>query len=102
LVTKSKNGNGNNEGHCAQVTIVASGSFTTNGAGGSVSYEWVRVDSQGRRTVIPEAPITIAPGDRSIHAVASDTFTPTHSGTDQLVFLGPAYSVPAQSWNCVG
>src|SRR5229473_2585334 len=39
LVSKSKAGNGNNEGHCSQVTITASGSFTTNGTGGSVSYE---------------------------------------------------------------
>jgi hypothetical protein len=101
-VTKSKNGSGTNVGHCPQVTVVASGSFTTNGVGGSVSYEWVRVDSLGTQTVIPEAPIQVAPGDRSIHAVASDTFTLAHSGTDQLVFLSPAYSVPAQSWNCVG
>jgi outer membrane biosynthesis protein TonB len=102
LVTKSKTGNGNNEGHCSQVTITASGSFTANGVGGPVSYEWVRVDSQGARTVITEAPIRLAPGDRSIHAVTSDTFTPTQSGSEQLVFLSPAYSVPAQSWNCVG
>jgi hypothetical protein len=102
LVTKSKTGNGNNEGHCSQVTITASGSFTANGVGGSVSYEWVRVDSQGARTVITEAPIQVAPGDRSIHAVTSDTFTPAQGGSDQLVFLSPAYSVPAQSWNCVG
>ena len=102
LVTKSKAGNGNNEGHCSQLTITATGSFATNGVGGSVSYEWVRVDSQGGQTVIPEAPIQVAPGDRSIHAVASDAFTPAHSGTEQLVFLSPAYSVPAQSWNCVG
>jgi len=102
LVTKSKPGNGNNEGHCSQLTITASGSFATNGVGGSVSYEWVRVDSQGGQTVIPEAPIQVAPGDRSIHAVASDVFTPAVSGTEQLVFLSPAYSVPAQSWNCVG
>ncbi|HXN03233.1 MAG TPA: hypothetical protein VN895_00235 [Candidatus Acidoferrum sp.] len=81
---------------------MASGSFTTNGVGGSVSYEWVRIDGQGSPTVIPEAPIQVAPGDRSVHAVASDSFTPAHSGSDQLVFLSPAYSVPAQSWNCVG
>jgi hypothetical protein len=101
-VNKSKAGNGNNEGHCAQVTITSSGSFTTNGVGGQVSYEWVRIDSQGGRTVIPEAPIRVAAGDRGTHAVASDTFTPAHSGSEQLVFLSPAYSVPAQSWNCVG
>jgi len=100
-VAKTKNGSGNNVGHCPQVTIVATGSFTTNGAGGSVSYEWVRIDGQAQ-TVIPEAPIQVAAGDTSSHAVASDTFTPAHSGTDQLVFLSPAYSVPAQSWNCVG
>ena len=101
-MNKSKAGNGNNEGHCSQVTITASGSFTTNGVGGPVSYEWVRVDSQGARTVIPEAPIRVATGDRGTHAVASDTFTPAHGGSEQLVFLSPAYSVPAQSWNCVG
>jgi len=102
LVTKSKSGNGNNNGHCSQVTIVASGSFTTNGVGGSVSYEWVRVDNQGNQTIGASGTIGVAPGDRSLHVVASDTFTPAHGGSDQLVFLSPAYSVPAQSWNCVG
>jgi hypothetical protein len=82
--------------------VTASGGFTTNGVGGSVSYEWVRIDSQGARTVIPEAPIQVATGDRNFHVVASDTFTPAHSGSDQLVFLSPAYSVPAQSWTCSG
>jgi len=101
-VTKSKNGNGNNPGKCSQVTILASGSFTTNGLGGSVSYQWVRVDSQGNRTIGASGTIQIAAGDRSLHTVASDSFTPAHSGSDQLVFLSPAYSVPAQSWNCVG
>jgi outer membrane biosynthesis protein TonB len=101
-VTRSKNGNGNNAGHCSQVTILASGSFTTNGAGGSVSYQWVRVDSQGNRTIGVSGTIQIAAGDRSLHAVRSDSFTPAHSGSDQLVFLSPAYSVPSQSWNCVG
>jgi len=101
-VIKTKNGSGTNVGHCPQVTVVASGRFTTNGVGGFVSYEWVRIDSQGNRTTVPEAPIQVAAGDTSLHAVASDTFTPAHSGTDQLVFLSPAYSVPAQSWNCIG
>jgi outer membrane biosynthesis protein TonB len=102
LVSKSKPGNGSNAGHCTQVTITASGGFTTNGVGGTVSYEWVRVDSQGNQTPIPEPPIQVAPGDRTFHAVANDIFTPAHSGTEQLIFLSPAYSVPAQSWNCVG
>ena len=102
LVTKSKNGNGNNAGHCNQVTIQASGSFTTNGVGGTVSYQWVRVDSQGDRTIGASGTIQIAAGDRGLHTVRSDNFTPVHSGSDQLVFLSPAYSVPAQSWNCVG
>ena len=101
-VSKTKNGNGSNAGHCPQVTITASGSFTTNGVGGSVSYEWVRIDSQGTQTIGASGIIPVAAGDTSLHAVASDTFTPSHSGTDQLVFISPAYSVPAQSWNCVG
>jgi hypothetical protein len=81
---------------------VASGSFTTNGVGGSVSYEWLRVDTQGTQTIGASGIVQVAAGDTSWHAVASDTFTPAHSGSDQLVFLSPAYSVPAQSWNCVG
>jgi hypothetical protein len=102
MVTKNKNGNGNNTGHCGQISITSTGSFTTNGVGGWVYYQWVRVDNQGDRTTVVEPPIRVAAGDTSSHAVASDTFTPAHSGTTQLVFLNPAYSVPAQSWNCVG
>ncbi len=83
-------------------SVTATGSFTTNGAGGWVFYEWDRVDSQGNLTVIPEAPIRVAAGDRSSHAVVTDSFTPQQSGTDQLVFLNPAYTVAAQSWSCVG
>jgi hypothetical protein len=99
----AKNGNNNgNTGRCSQTTVTATGNFTTNGVGGWVFYEWVRVDSQGNRTVIPEAPIRIAAGDTGTHVVATDTFTPQHGGTDQLVFLAPNYTVPAQSWSCIG
>jgi hypothetical protein len=101
-VTKSKNGNGNNAGHCSQTTVTAAGGFTTNGVGGTVSYQWVRVDSQGNRTIGASGTVQVAAGDTTLHAVTSDSFTPVHSGSDQLVFLSPAYSVPAQSWNCVG
>jgi hypothetical protein len=84
------------------MTVTATGTFRTNGVGGWVFYSWVHVDNQGRRTVVPEAPIRVAAGDTNAHAVAPDTFTPQHSGSDQLVFVNPAYSVAAQSWNCVG
>src|SRR5438552_9469424 len=100
LVTKSKN-NGNG-GRCSQTTVTAAGGFTTNGVGGSVSYQWVRVDNQGKRTIGASGTIQVAAGDTNLHVVTSDTFAPVHSGSDQLVFLSPAYSVPAQSWNCVG
>ena len=99
LVTKSKNGNG---GPCSQTTVTANGGFTTNGVGGTVSYHWVRVDNQGNRTIGASGTIQVAAGDTNLHGVTSDTFTPVHSGSDQLVFLSPAYSVPAQSWNCIG
>jgi hypothetical protein len=102
LVTTNKNGNGNNTARCSQVTVTAAGGFTTNGAGGNVSYHWVRVDSQGNRTIGASGTIYVAPGDKNFHGVTSDKFAPVHSGTDQLVFLSPAYSVPAQSWNCSG
>ena len=82
--------------------MTATGSFTTNGVGGWVFYEWVRLDNQGTRTVIPEIPIRVAAGDTNAHAVVTDSFTPKHSGTDQLVFLSPAYTVAAQSWSCIG
>jgi outer membrane biosynthesis protein TonB len=103
-VTQSPKGNSNNinKSRCNQTNVTATGSFTTNGAGGWVFYSWVRVDNQGNRTVIPETPIRVAAGDTSAHAVAADTFTPQHSGSDQLVFANPAYSVAAKSWNCVG
>jgi len=84
------------------MTVTASGSFTTNGAGGWVFYEWVRVDNQGNRTVINEFPIWVAAGNTASHAVRSDVFTPAHSGSDQLVFLSPVYSVAAQGWSCLG
>ena len=101
LVTRSRiNGNGN--ARCSQSTVTAAGGFTTNGVGGSVSYQWVRVDSQGTKTIGASGTVQVAAGDRNFHAVANDTFTPTHSGSDQLVFLSPAYSVPAQSWTCSG
>src|SRR6266487_4551250 len=99
LVTKSKNGNG---ARCSQSTVTAVGGFTTNGVGGTVSYQWVRVDNQGNRTNGASGTIQVAAGDSNLHQVTSDIFTPVHSGSDQLVFLTPAYSVPAQSWTCVG
>jgi hypothetical protein len=83
--------------------VTATGSFTTNGVGGAVYYGWVHYDTQGHVTgTTQEAPIQIAPGDTSAHAVVADSFTPQRSGSDQLVFFSPFYSVPAQSWSCVG
>ena len=84
------------------MTITANGGFTTNGVGGTVSYHWVRVDSQGNRTIGASGTISVAPGDKNLHGVTSDNFTPVHSGSDQLVFSSPAYSVLAQSWTCSG
>lgn len=92
----------NGRDRCSQMTITFSGSLTTNGVGGTVYYGWIRVDNHGNRTVIPEQPIQIAAGDTSRHAVVSDSFTPGHSGTDQLFFLSPSYTVPAQGWSCSG
>jgi hypothetical protein len=85
------------------VTVTATGGFTTNGVGGTVSYSWVHYDSNGNITsVVSETPIRVATGDKNFHTVASDSFNPQHSGSDKLVFSSPAYSVPAQSWTCAG
>ena len=103
-VSKSpKNGNGGNNGHCAQLIVTATGNFTTNGVGGLVYYQWVHYDTNGKVIgVTPEAPIRVAAGDTNPHAVVSDTFTPMHSGSDQLVFTSPFYTAAAQGWSCVG
>lgn len=83
--------------------MTATGSLTTNGVGGVVRYEWVRVYDTGRRIVVNEPPIVIAAGDRSLHAVVTDRWTPPEAGTEQLVFLAPSAPVlPVQSWSCVG
>jgi hypothetical protein len=83
--------------------VTATGRFTTNGVGGWVFYGWQHYDAQGNRTGFTgETPIRVAAGDTTSHAVVADTFTPQHSGSDQLVFISPAYSVLAQSWSCVG
>ena len=99
LVSKSKNGQGV---RCSQITVTVAGGFATNGVGGTVSYQWVRVDSQGNRTNGASGTVSVAAGDKNLHGVTSDVFTPVHSGSDQLVFSSPAYSVPAQSWTCSG
>lgn len=84
---------------CGVVTT-ASGSFTTNGVGGTVRYEWIRRDSTGTHTVARPA-ITIAPGDTSAHSVLPDVWAPESSGTEQLVFLSPsAPPLAPKAWHC--
>jgi outer membrane biosynthesis protein TonB len=95
--------NANDAERCNQMTITATGSFTTNGVGGWVFYYWAHYDTAGKVvSSTPETPIRVAAGDTSAHAVVPDSFTPRHSGSDKLVFLSPAYSATAQSWSCVG
>lgn len=92
-----------NAGRCNQTTVTATGSFTTNGVGGWVFYQWVHYDTTGKVVgSTPGAPIRIAAGDTGSHAVVADSFTPQHSGSDKLVFWSPVYAAAAQSWSCVG
>jgi hypothetical protein len=87
---------------CNAITVTASGWFTTNGSGGTVTYAWIRTDTEGNRWVIPEPSLTIARGDTSRHAVQPDIWTPQSPGSDQLVFYSPtAPAVAAQSFACV-
>jgi hypothetical protein len=80
--------------------VTATGSFTTNANGGSVSYVWIRTDNRGSVTV-SEPPIVIAAGDTSSHPVAADRWTPNSGGSEQLVFLGPgAPQLAAQPFSC--
>ena len=77
---------------CDHGTITASGTFRTNGVGGTVYYGWVRKDANGTH-VQAEPPITIAAGDTGAHAVVSDSWTPTGPGpvSEQLVIVNPGY-----------
>jgi hypothetical protein len=75
---------------CDRMTVTATGWFTTNGVGGTVTYAWIRTDQNGSRTVIPEPSLTIAAGDTARHSVVPDVWTPQSPGTEQLVFSVPA------------
>ena len=91
------------KGLCSNSTVSTRGTFTTNGVGGWVAYGWVRTDKNGTQTVIAEPAMYIQPGDRSLHTVVGDDWTPRTSGSEQLVFFGPTAPVlPAQTWSCVG
>ena len=80
---------------CNKTTVTAVGWFTTNGAGGTVTYAWIRTDAEGNRWVIAEPAMTIAPGDRSVHLVQADSWTPQSAGAEQLVFYTPTGPVVA-------
>jgi hypothetical protein len=80
--------------------VTATCTFTTNGSGGTVRYEWIRKDGATTQ-IIAEPPITIAAGDTSVHSVVADVWSPQLSGTEQLVFLTPsAPGLAPQGWTC--
>ena len=87
---------------CDTITVTSVGWFTTNGVGGTVTYAWIRTDTRGNRWVISEPSMTIAPGDKSLHAVQADTWTrPQAPGSVQLVFYTPtAPAVAPMSFTC--
>ena len=91
----------NNGDPCHLGTTTATGQFTTNGVGGVVKYQWIRQDSSGTWPQ-PIQTVTIAVGDKSVHAVVTDTFSPQSSGTDKLVFLQPGSPTVTgtNSWTC--
>ena len=90
----------NKSNSCRRGTVTATGSFTTNGAGGPVLYQWVRT-SNGNTVTIAEPPINLAVGDTTIHSVLADTWNPNASGKEQLVFLSPgAPQLAAQTFSC--
>ena len=83
-------------------TVTATGTFriAANGPGGWVSYNWINKDSNGPK-VIAESRIWVNPGDTSLHTVTTDNWTaPASSGSVQLVFNTPSYSVTPQSFTC--
>ena len=85
---------------CRKGTVTATGAFTSDGAGSTVSYEWIRTDNRGP-VIIAMPSITIAPGDTASHAVVSDSWNPNSAGSEQLVFLTTgAPLVAAQTFTC--
>jgi len=91
----------NNSNKCKLDTITAIGSFrmAANGRAGTVSYFWIRKDSNG--VVLSQVySVNVAAGDTSLHNVVSDSWIPASNGTEQLVFQTPSYSVPPQSFTC--
>jgi hypothetical protein len=94
----------NGSDKCGFTTVIASGSFATNGVGGTVTYYWVETDSTGSH-VVNEPPIVVAAGNTSTHSVVTDKWVPASSGTEQLVFTTPQAQAPAtqsitQSFTC--
>lgn len=65
-------------------------------------YKWVWTDNTGQQRATNEFPIWVAAGDTTSHAVVPDSWTPAHSGSVQLVFISPAWTVLAQAWSCLG
>jgi hypothetical protein len=83
-------------GQCGEATLTVTGKFSTNGAGGMVSYHWVR-----NGTAQPQQSVSVAKGDTSTKVI-TDTWTPQNAGTEQLVFTGPSYPTQTQSYSCGG
>ncbi|MDQ6711747.1 MAG: hypothetical protein M3Z28_00965 [Candidatus Dormibacteraeota bacterium] len=83
-------------GQCGEASsaITATGRFTTNGAGGTVTYYWVR-----NGAAQPRQSIVINKGDTTTKVV-TDTWTPNSAGSEQLVFVSPSYATQTQSFNC--
>jgi len=89
--------NGSNK--CKLDTITANGSFRTNGVGGTVTYHWIRTDSNGS-IAQPSQSIVVAVGDTAAHSVATDQWIPASNGSEQLVFTTPGFAVAPQSYTC--
>lgn len=82
-------------------TVTATGTFRlqAGGPGGTVKYVWIRKDSSGTHVSATHS-ITVAAGDTSAHFTVTDTWTPKSSGSEQLVFTTPSYTVAPQSFTC--
>ena len=83
-------------GQCGEGRLTATGTFRTNGAGGTVTYYWIRNGvAQSQQSV------TVAKGDTSAKVV-TDSWKPQNSGTEKLVFVSPSYPTLTQSFACGG
>jgi len=96
-VTLAQNGSDK----CSTSTVNATGTFRmqAGGPGGTIYYHWIYKDSAGTK-VSPTYSFVVAASDASAHFTVTGSWSPASSGSVQLVFTTPSYTVPLTNFTC--